>query len=164
MTIFYAKTDLSTQKTPSCPRSRLPKSPIDPKWSSRPQKPTQQRTKTADLAAMLPRGRRIRSQRDHQTLMRRARWLRGKLLTVRAMPGAVTTTRIGFVISTAVSKSAVKRNTIRRRLQAIAATIPPTPPADIVVIAHRSAVGQPSAALAKEFLSLLDSIRHAPRR
>lgn len=113
---------------------------------------------------MLPRGRRLRSQRDHQTLMRRARWLRGPLLTVRAMPGATPVTRCGFVISTSVSKSAVKRNTIRRRLQEIAATIPLTPPADIVVIAHRAALGKSSDVLTKEFLSLLATIRHAPRR
>lgn len=95
--------------------------------------------------------------------MRRARWLRGKLLTVRAMPGSTPKTRCGFVISSKVSKSAVKRNTIRRRLQAIAATIPPTPPADIVVIAHAAAVGRSSDALATEFLSLLQQIRNAPR-
>lgn len=96
--------------------------------------------------------------------MRRARWLRGKHLTVKAMPGVTSATRCGFVISSKVSKSAVKRNLIRRRLQAIAATIPPTPPADIVVIVHPPAVGQPSATLKQEFLSLLDQIRHAPRR
>lgn len=97
-------------------------------------------------------------------MMRRAHWLRGKLMTVRAMPGATKVTRCGFVISTKVSKSAVKRNLIRRRLQAIAATIPQTPPADIVVIVQRAAVGQTSYVLAKEFLSLLEQIRHAPRR
>lgn len=112
---------------------------------------------------MLPRRRRIRSQRDHQAVRRHARWLRGRLLTVRAMPGATPTTRCGFVVSTSVSKSAVARNIIRRRLQTVAATIPPTPPADIVVIAHRAAVGQSSAALSQEFLSLLATIRHAAR-
>ncbi len=79
------------------------------------------------------------------------------------MPGATAITRCGFVVSTSVSKSAVARNVIRRRLQAAAATVPLTPPADIVVIVHRAAVGQSGTALRQEFLSLLSTIRRAPR-
>jgi len=96
-------------------------------------------------------------------MMRRARFARGHFLTVRAMPGATPVTRCGFIVSTSVSKSAVARNLIRRRLRAAAAAIPPRPPADVVVIAHRAAVGQPAQTLAQEFISLLNHLRHASR-
>lgn len=112
---------------------------------------------------MLPRVRRIRTRREYQQMMRRARFVRGHFLTVRAMPGASDVTRCGFIVSTSVSTSAVIRNRIRRRLRAAAATIPPRPPADIVVIAHRAAVGQSAQTLTQEFLSLLNQLRHAPR-
>lgn len=113
---------------------------------------------------MLPRARRIRTQRDYQLMMRRARFLRGQWLTVRAMPGQTTTTRCGFIVSTTVSKSAVVRNRLRRQLRATAASIPARPPADIVVIVHRAAVGQPASTLSEEFISLLHKLRHAPTR
>lgn len=112
---------------------------------------------------MLPRERRIRTRREYQLMMRRARFARGHFITVRAMPGAMPVTRCGFIVSTSVSKSAVARNSIRRRLRAIAAAIPATPPADIVVVAHRAAVDQPTTTLAKEFTTLLHQLRHASR-
>ena len=111
---------------------------------------------------MLPRARRIRTRREYQQMMRRARFARGHFLTVRAMPGATPITRCGFIVSTSVSKSAVARNLIRRRLRVAAAAIPPRPPADIVVIAHRAAVGQSAAVLTTEFSNLLNHIRNAP--
>lgn len=46
-------------------------------------------------------------------------------LIIQTLPNAADTKRIGFTVSKKVSKSAVKRNRIKRRLRAVAADILP---------------------------------------
>lgn len=84
---------------------------------------------------------------------------RGKLLSVRWFPLKPTQrnpVRIGIVISTKVSKKAVVRNTVRRRLKEILRPMH-LPPCEVVIVAH------PQAALAS-YWELLKDLSHALKK
>jgi ribonuclease P protein component len=68
---------------------------------------------------------------------------RGRLLSVRwfpLRPSVKNPVRVGLVISTKVSKKAVIRNTLRRRLKEIL-RITQLPPCEAVVVVHPEAAG-----------------------
>jgi ribonuclease P protein component len=114
---------------------------------------------------MLPRSQRLRSERDFRSVLRTRAVIRGKFLTLRAVPNATTHDRYGFVVSRRTAKRAVDRNLIKRRLRSVARTIPPhTPAYDFLVVAQPAGLKQPQTALAVELNQLITRLTHGPRR
>jgi len=66
---------------------------------------------------VLPKAQRVRTNRQHHTVLRRGRQLRGHGLSVRLVPNSLTHHRFGFVVSTKTAKRAVVRNRLKRQLR-----------------------------------------------
>jgi ribonuclease P protein component len=104
---------------------------------------------------MLPKSQRLLTDRQFQKVFRHSRPRRGAFLTARSIVNDRPTHRFGFVVGGIVSKKAVVRNLIKRRLRAIARQMPSPPPAyDLVLIAQRSATQASFQQLTKEFHQL----------
>lgn len=88
---------------------------------------------------MLPRANRLRRARDFAALRRNSTAIRRPALTVRTAATPNSPGRVGFIVAKTVSKSAVVRNRLRRRLRAIVATLPLPPRYDIIIITHPNA-------------------------
>jgi ribonuclease P protein component len=86
---------------------------------------------------MLPREHRLTAERDFSRIFSKGRSFFGPGLMMRMARGAGGPTRFGFVVSTKVSKRAVKRNVIKRRMREAARSFLPAvaPGHDIVFIA-----------------------------
>ncbi|MHB8994230.1 MAG: ribonuclease P protein component [Armatimonadota bacterium] len=85
----------------------------------------------------------LHKQGDFSRIYKQGRRYRTGLLTLVAAPGTGETSalRVSFVVSKKVSKLAVRRNLIRRRLREAFRLLlePQAPPLDLIVIAHREA-------------------------
>ncbi|OGL74538.1 ribonuclease P protein component [Candidatus Uhrbacteria bacterium RIFCSPHIGHO2_02_FULL_60_10] len=68
---------------------------------------------------MLPLSNRLKRERDFARLFKAARAFRAPGLTIKLAPNGLPVTRVGFVVGTKVSKSAVVRNLLKRRLREI---------------------------------------------
>lgn len=68
---------------------------------------------------MLPRKNRLIKKKDFDKIYKRGKIIGGKFFLLRFLPNNLKTARIGFVISTRISKSAVKRNRLKRQLREI---------------------------------------------
>lgn len=114
---------------------------------------------------MLPRQLRLRTDRDYQRVFRGSRPVRGIALTVRLAPNGLAYPRYGFVVAGTVSKRAVVRNLIKRRLRHVVARQPLKPGLDLVVIVNKKALDSTYASLQQEVLSLINqATTHAPAR
>ncbi len=69
---------------------------------------------------MLPKENRIRKKKDFETVFKKGKTVRDKFLVLRFAENNLKDSRFGFVVSLKVSKKAVLRNKIRRRLSALA--------------------------------------------
>lgn len=68
---------------------------------------------------MLTRPHRLAAKRDFAKLFAKGRPFHARGLTLKAALNGKAVTRVGFVVSTKVSKRSVVRNSIRRRLREI---------------------------------------------
>ncbi len=68
---------------------------------------------------MLPKGNRIRKTREFERVFASKQSIPGRLLRLVFTQNNLPTTRCGIIINTKVSKKAVVRNRLRRRLQVI---------------------------------------------
>lgn len=68
---------------------------------------------------MLPQENRLRKTRDFDAVFKKGRFFGTKFLIFKYMANGLLETRVGFVVGTKVSKSAVKRNRLKRRLREI---------------------------------------------
>jgi ribonuclease P protein component len=97
------------------------------------------------------RARRLRKGREFDSLYSKGTAIGGPLLVLRWLANGQEQTRWGFAAGKRLSKKAVERNRIRRRLREAARTLPVAPAYDIVVIARKGTVeasyGQLQAAL-----------------
>ncbi|MBI3572682.1 MAG: ribonuclease P protein component [Candidatus Kerfeldbacteria bacterium] len=105
---------------------------------------------------MLPRRSRLHTAREYREMFRRGRSRRGKFLTVWMKPSQTKRWKFGFVVSNRVAKSAVTRNTIKRRLRhAVRAAAPTIDAYEVVVITQPQAKNQSYATLNQELTRLL---------
>lgn len=97
---------------------------------------------------MLPAKHRLRRRRDFDALYRSGRTARGRILTVRVGIRPSGPTRVGFVVSTKVSKAATTRNRIKRQLRhLVAAHLPRLPEHRDIIIQYHGGATVPAQAL-----------------
>ncbi|MFH2063354.1 MAG: ribonuclease P protein component [bacterium] len=68
---------------------------------------------------MIPKQNRLLTKKDFSRLFSKGRIFHGRGLSAKVAPNGLQLTRFGLVISTKVSKRAVARNKVRRRLRSI---------------------------------------------
>ncbi len=68
---------------------------------------------------MIPKENRIRKKEDFARLFKKGQIFHSKGVSAKVGRNSKNAVRLGFVISTKVSKKAVKRNKVRRRLRTI---------------------------------------------
>ena len=68
---------------------------------------------------MLPKENRLQKTRDFDVVFKKGRFFGTKFLSLKYMENGLAHTRVGFVISTKISKSAVKRNRLKRQMREI---------------------------------------------
>ncbi len=66
---------------------------------------------------MLPFENRIKKRRDFERILKEGKLLHSEILTVKFLENNLNRTRFGFIVSKKVSKKAVARNTVKRRLR-----------------------------------------------
>lgn len=106
---------------------------------------------------MLARMNRLRHRRDIEKVFKRGRFGNAGLLTAKAWQSGNPHSRVVIVVSKKISKKAVVRNTIRRRLsgqlEELWATIPTG--YDIVINARQEVSKTPVAELKKSLVQAL---------
>jgi len=65
---------------------------------------------------MLPKKNRIKKEKDFETVFKNSKSLRNDLIVFKITNNKAETNRFGFVVSKKISKSAVVRNRVKRRL------------------------------------------------
>lgn len=105
---------------------------------------------------MLNRERRINAPDEFRAITRRGQKLTAKNLRVYVV-STDTPTRFGFIVSKAVSKRAVTRNLVKRRLRAVAAAATLELPSgfDVVVFALPTAASATYAELEADLRTAL---------
>ena len=87
---------------------------------------------------MLTKLHRLTKKKDFDAAFKDGKGYRGRFLAVRIITNSLAAHRIGFIVSTKVSKKAVVRNMVKRRLRAIIsgylAMLAKLKPSDIVII------------------------------
>lgn len=68
---------------------------------------------------MLPKINRLKKKKDFENIFKTGKVSRGDFLIIREAKNSLGITRCGFVVSNKISKKAVVRNKIRRRLRDI---------------------------------------------
>lgn len=89
---------------------------------------------------MLPRGHRLRKTRDFERVFSSRSAVSGRFIRAVYLKTTLPISRLAVTVSTKVSKKAVVRNKIRRRVRATLKEYVPLPPSlDIVIIALKTA-------------------------
>lgn len=106
---------------------------------------------------MLTRANRLRHSTDFQRVYTRSRTAAGRRFVLKYRPGASVKSRVGVVVGSKVSKLAVERNLLRRRIREVMrAQIDRLPNRlDLVVIAKPTAKGASFQEVQQEVLNLL---------
>ncbi|MFA5432394.1 MAG: ribonuclease P protein component [Candidatus Paceibacterota bacterium] len=68
---------------------------------------------------MLPKENRLKKEKEFEAVFKSGRTLRGKGVFLRYLTNGTAQTRIGFVVSKKISKLAVERNKVKRRMRDI---------------------------------------------
>ena len=95
----------------------------------------------------LRREQRLRRRSDFEALQEHGTSRAHPLLVLRASPNSLPYSRFGFVVGRRVTKEAVTRNRVRRRLREVVRQTPVQPGWDLLFIARPKAAEAPFAAL-----------------
>ena len=68
---------------------------------------------------MLPKENRLKKEKEFEAVFKGGRTLKGKSVFLRYLINGTDKTRIGFVVSKKISKLAVERNKVKRRMREI---------------------------------------------
>lgn len=101
---------------------------------------------------MLPSQNRLKKKKDFQKVFKKGKGLRENLITLKWVNNNLETSRFGIVISKKISKKAVLRNKIRRRLREEIKKILPhfKKGIDIVIIANPGATKEKREKIAED--------------
>ena len=66
---------------------------------------------------MLPKENRLTKKKDFERVFRRGKGLKEKFLVIKVLDNNLNVSRFGFIVSKKISKKAVLRNKIKRRLR-----------------------------------------------
>ncbi|MEI6581670.1 MAG: ribonuclease P protein component [bacterium] len=106
---------------------------------------------------MLKRTNRLRKNSDFQRLYKSGKRFSTPNLALYYMPSNFDYSQVGFVVSKKVSKSAVIRNSLRRRTSAIVESIYPNikHPTKLIILIRRDFSGLSPTELQKEIKTLM---------
>ncbi len=106
---------------------------------------------------MLPRFNRLNADRDFSRLMKAGRFVHGRDVSLKGAANKLAATRVGFSVGTKISKRAVVRNLLKRRLREIVRKQLPriAPGYDLLFMAKPSAAKLDFAGLEKAVSDLL---------
>ncbi len=95
---------------------------------------------------MLPFENRIKKRKDFERILKKGKLLHSEILTIKFLDNDLNRTRFGFVVSKKISKKAVTRNTVKRRLrEQIRLKLTKLKKGfDVIIIAKRDIVGKES--------------------
>lgn len=68
---------------------------------------------------MLPKHNRLKNKKDFDNVFKKGKKIAGKLIFLKALKNKLDFSRFGFIVSLKISKKAVVRNKIKRRLRAV---------------------------------------------
>ena len=68
---------------------------------------------------MLPFKNRLKKEKDFQQVFNKGRFINSDLISVRFLGNSTDDTRVGFIVSKKVSKKAVLRNRVKRKLREV---------------------------------------------
>ncbi len=68
---------------------------------------------------MLPFKNRLKKEKDFQQVFNKGRFINSDLISVRFLDNNTDDTRVGFIVSKKVSKKAVLRNRVKRKLREV---------------------------------------------
>lgn len=107
---------------------------------------------------MLAKEHRLRKQKDFEAVFKTGRYSRGVFLSLKAAKNNLAESRFGIVVSAKVSKKAVVRNKIKRRLRHIIhRRLPEVKDGfDVAVIAAPAAAEKTFGETVSEFNDLLE--------
>lgn len=110
---------------------------------------------------MLNLKNRLRKKKDFDEVFKRGKGFYEKRISLKLAKNGLKSSRFAFVVSTKVSKSAVKRNRLRRQLQEIIRLNLDKikPGVDAVIMTRPEAVGSDYNELAKELVMILKKAR-----
>lgn len=110
---------------------------------------------------MLQKRNRLASERDFNRIFKKGKTTNGNALSVRAVRNNLPESRVAFVVSTKVSKRAVIRNKLKRRLREIVRkqATELLPGLDIVVMTKVQTLALSSAELQQSMVELLKKAR-----
>lgn len=147
----YAKANVSAKKTKACASARISKEDDNQKWKERDCAPQDEGAEEANAGlAMLPRHARVHTRADIDRVMRKGRTLSSPFFAVKIVSrGDGGHPRFGFIVSNKISKRAVVRNRIKRRLREQMRRRQEyfAPGSDVIVIARPPLVNADSAAV-----------------
>ena len=69
---------------------------------------------------MLPKENRLTKKKDFERVFRQGKGLKEEFLVIKALDNNLSVSRFGFIVSKKISKKAVLRNKIKRRLRELA--------------------------------------------
>jgi ribonuclease P protein component len=102
------------------------------------------------------RARRLRKGSEFDTVYQKGTVVSGPLLVLRHLPNPDGATHWGFAVGKRISKKAVERNLIRRRLREAARLLPVAAGHDIVVTARARALSASYGELESGLVALLE--------
>lgn len=107
---------------------------------------------------MLPKDSRVRTRADIEMVMRKGRSITSPFFAFRILrPGGADRVRFGFIVSNKISKKAVIRNRIKRRLRETARLFSSRFPSqsDVIVVARSALVNADTALIREQFEIIL---------
>jgi ribonuclease P protein component len=112
---------------------------------------------------MLQKRHRLASERDFNRIFKKGKTTNGNTLSVRVVRNNRPESRVAFVVSTKVSKRAVVRNLLKRRLREIVRPLVSTliPGLDIVVMTKVQTLALSVAELRQSMVDVLKKARVA---
>lgn len=103
---------------------------------------------------MLKKENRLKKKRDFERVLQKGRGYKGDSLFLKVIKNEEAEARIGIIVSKKVSKKAVERNKLRRRIREIVRTINLPSHFDAVVVAFPKASEKTFQELSLEIINL----------